>query len=569
MKISDTTSFRLSSWLRSWTNISIGTGLIATCLPLLFLLSQALSPEGLAALADMIVSKSGHELVLNTISLALTVATIGTVLGTLTAFAITVLPLAGKTWWHKGLIFPSLLGPFIIPVILIVSIGRSGFLFSGYFLFGFDLYGFVGIALCQIISFTPTAYLIILTAIRTVNPHLLTGVTSLGVSNTQILRYVIFPAIRQPLGQAFLILMVESAADLATPLVLGGKYRVLTAALYSQAVSANSLGTASVYALVLAVFSLGVIAVTYSRTPPMAALYSSGWFSSQSWRSYLVPLRPVAWFLAAIAALQSIIGWLMTFTLCIVAFHTLGRWATSPDMSLLSFSSLVDPLGNSFLLATLAVPLIAVLALGLSLTRPQRMLPRMFYRVTRLALQLPSSVLAFGLLCAFAKPWRWGGFQLFPALVGGTSWGQGAVVIVVAYALRCLNLAISIIEIDLRRINPLWWEVSSTLGVHEAWQQSQILIPNLYVSVIRATGLSFLTVLSSLSTVAFLPSTSWEVLTMSMLAQMDGANYSQLFFSSMILFLITAFSQVLSAQLRRKQHRSIGSTIAQSRGKHG
>lgn len=45
---------------------------------------------------------------------------------------------------------------------------------------------------------------------------------------------------------------------------------------------------------------------------------------------------------------------------------------------------------------------------------------------------------------------------------------------------------------------------------------------------------------------------------MSMLAQMDGANYGHLFLSSAILFLITAGSQVLSAYFRRRQHRAIG-----------
>ena len=333
---------------------------------------------------------------------------------------------------------------------------------------------------------------------------------------------------------------------------------MLTAALYSQAVSANSLETASVYALILATFSLGIILLTRSFTPPLAALYSSGWFSNQTWRSCLTPVEPLALVLIGIAVGQSLIGWVVTTALGAMILHTTWLWLHQPITGTISAVSLVAPLSNSFLLATIAVPLIAFLALGISLARPQKCVPRIFYGITRLSLQLPSSVLTFALLCAFARPWRWGDYQLMPTLVGGTSWGQGAIAIVIAYTLRCLNLAINIIEIDLRRINPLWWEITSTLGIRQDRQQNEILVPNLKVSIIKATGLSFLTVLSSLSTVAFLPSTSWEVLTMSMLAQMDGANYGHLFLSSAILFLITAGSQVLSAHFRRRQHRAIG-----------
>ncbi|WP_248613627.1 ABC transporter permease [Mobiluncus mulieris] len=555
---SDVSALPLSPWLRLWTWVSVVLGLLTTSIPLLFMATKIFSMSGFSALKAIALSASGHRLIINTIALALMVAVIGTFLGATTALAITVLPLPGKIWWHRGLLFPSLLGPFIIPVILIVSIGRSGILFSGFFLFGFDLYGFWGISLCQIISLTPTAYLITLSALRTINPQLLTGVATLGVSNFQIMRSMVFPVVRQPIRQAFMILMVESAADLATPLVLGGKYRVLTAALYSQAVSANSLETASVYALILATFSLGIILLTRSFTPPLAAFYSSGWFSNQTWRSCLTPVEPLALVLIGIAVGQSLIGWVVTAALGAMILHTTWLWLHQPITGTISAVSLVAPLSNSFLLATIAVPLIAFLALGISLARPQKCVPRIFYGITRLSLQLPSSVLTFALLCAFARPWRWGDYQLMPTLVGGTSWGQGAIAIVIAYTLRCLNLAINIIEIDLRRINPLWWEITSTLGIRQDRQQNEILVPNLKVSIIKATGLSFLTVLSSLSTVAFLPSTSWEVLTMSMLAQMDGANYGHLFLSSAILFLITAGSQVLSAHFRRRQHRAIG-----------
>lgn len=558
----------LGSWLGAWTRVSLALGLVATVLPLGFIVSKVLSMRGHLAFVTLFFSAAGQTLILNTVGLALTVAAVGTTLGTISAFAIMVLPLPGKIWWHKGLLLPSLMGPFIVPVILIVAIGRAGFLFSGYYLLGFDLYGFLGIAICQILSFTPTAYLIILAALRTVNPQLLAGFATLGVSRYQVLRAVVFPALRQPIGQTFLILMVESAADLATPLVLGGKYQVLTAALYSQAVSANSLGTASVYALVLAVFSLGVISLTRSITPPIAALYSSGWFPTQGWRSYLTPPRPVAFFLAFIILGQALLGWLVTIGLGGVVLNTVWKWLSPAETEGISVVSWLGPLNNSFLLATLAMPLIVMLALGLSLAQPKRRTARILYVVTRVSLQLPSSVLTFGLLCAFAKPWRFGDFQVFPALVGGTSWGGGAIAIVIAYALRCLNLAINIIEIDLRRLNPVWWEVSSSLGVNESRQQQEILIPNLQVAITRAAGLSFLTAISSLSTVAFLPSTSWEVLTMSMLAQMDGANYAQLFASSMILFLITAGSQLLSTQLRRRQHRTIGAIIPPGKGKH-
>lgn len=543
----------LSPGIKAWSRISLVLTLVLTCFPLGFLVFAAGFPEGRVALEAIVLSPTGHELVLNTAGLALTVAGLGTLLGLTSALALVMLPFPGKVWLHRGLVLPALLGPFIVPVLLIVFVGRSGILFSTYFGLGFDLYGFGGIALCQVIAFTPTAHLVILAALRALNPKLLWGTASLGVSHFQILWRVVFPGIRHSIGQAFLILLVESAADLATPLVLGGKYRVLTIAMYDSAISTNALRSAGSYALVLALVSLLVILVTKSFTPPVVTLQSSEWNTEQGWESQSVPPRPLSWLLKVLTWLQSAIGWGLTFGLLGIALGTVWGWGLGgvPD-GISPEAALLSPVANSTFLALIAVPLTVFVALGLALNQPRRQGAKLLFALMRIFLQLPSSVFALGLLCAFAQPWRWQGQQIFPALVGGTSWGQGAIVIIAAYTLRCLNLALSIIEIDLRRIDPLWWEVSSSLGVGNRRQQDEILFPSLKIALITAISISFATTMSSLSTVAFLPTSSWKGLTMSMLAQMDGANYQLLSVSGLILFSITAGVHLASTRLRSK-----------------
>jgi iron(III) transport system permease protein len=74
----------------------------------------------------------------------------------------------------------------------------------------------------QIITFFPVAYLIIRAMLERIDASMEEAALSLGASKFHIFRTVTLPLLAPGLAASFLLLFVESLADLGNPLLLGG-----------------------------------------------------------------------------------------------------------------------------------------------------------------------------------------------------------------------------------------------------------------------------------------------------------------------------------------------------------
>ena len=93
-------------------------------------------------------------------------------------------------------------------------------------------FGAPGVMMAQIIVFFPLAYFLVLHTLDTLNPAQVEAAKFLGASDREVLRSVVFPALRDPLAVAMLVIFVETLSDVGNPLVIGGKLRVLSTELF-------------------------------------------------------------------------------------------------------------------------------------------------------------------------------------------------------------------------------------------------------------------------------------------------------------------------------------------------
>ncbi|MCF6302403.1 MAG: ABC transporter permease subunit, partial [Devosiaceae bacterium] len=124
-------------------------------------------------------------------------------------------------------IIPIITPPFVIGLALILLFGRSGTvtdLLNTYFDIPKTrwLYGFWGIYLAQLLSFTPIAFLVLIGVVEGVSPSMEEASQSLNANRWQTFRLVSFPLMRPGLANAFLLGFIESIAVFGNPLVLGG-----------------------------------------------------------------------------------------------------------------------------------------------------------------------------------------------------------------------------------------------------------------------------------------------------------------------------------------------------------
>ena len=159
-------------------------------------------------------------------------------------------------------ILPIITPPFVIGLALILLFGRAGVVtvWIGNL---FDIprsrwiYGMPGITIAQVLAFTPISMLVLLGVLQGVAPSLEEASQTLRASPWYTFRTVTWPLIRPGLANAFLIGFIESMADFANPLVIGGNFNVLSTDIFFAVVGAShDQGRAAVLAIVLLAFTL-------------------------------------------------------------------------------------------------------------------------------------------------------------------------------------------------------------------------------------------------------------------------------------------------------------------------
>lgn len=213
---------------------------------------------GLACLT----SKSACGVAWNTLALATATATATTLLGLCFALIATRTGFPFKKWLRLLTVLPIITPPFVIGLGLILIFGRSGIVNQAVAnVFGVELgrwiYGFNGVWLAQVFSFTPTAFLVLIGIVQGISPSMEEAAQTLRASPSRIFGAVTLPLMMPGLANAFLIVFVESLADFGNPIVLGGSFGVLSTEIFFAVVGAQvDFGRAATLALILLAFAL-------------------------------------------------------------------------------------------------------------------------------------------------------------------------------------------------------------------------------------------------------------------------------------------------------------------------
>lgn len=173
----------------------------------------------------------------DTMMMGLATAGGGTLLGFIFAYTMVRCNMPGARYWHVLTLLPTISPPFAIAIATILLFGRSGLvtrqILGIRFIQGMnDIYGVDGLVFVQIITFFPVAYLIIRAMLERLDPSIEEAALSLGASKFHIFRTVTLPLLIPGMAGSFLLLFVESLADLGNPLLLGGNRTVLSVEIF-------------------------------------------------------------------------------------------------------------------------------------------------------------------------------------------------------------------------------------------------------------------------------------------------------------------------------------------------
>jgi iron(III) transport system permease protein len=168
-----------------------------------------------------------------TIQMGLGAAIGSTLVGFLFAYTMVRCNIPFKGVVHALTLVPTISPPFAIAIATILLFGRSGFITREVLHIEFkpgvnDIYGLDGLIFVQIITFFPVAYLIIRGLLERIDPSMEEAALSLGASKWHIFRSVTLPLLTPGIAGSFLLMFVESLADLGNPIFIGGNVTVLS-----------------------------------------------------------------------------------------------------------------------------------------------------------------------------------------------------------------------------------------------------------------------------------------------------------------------------------------------------
>ena len=145
---------------------------------------------------------------------------------------------------------------------MIMLFGKAGIITR--FLLGIydnSVYGFWGIVIVQTLTFFPVCYMMLKGLLKNIDPSLEEAARDMGASRWKVFTSVTLPLMLPGLGNAFLVTFIESIADFANPMIIGGSYDTLATTIYLQITGSYDKPGAAAMAVVLLCITLAMFIV--------------------------------------------------------------------------------------------------------------------------------------------------------------------------------------------------------------------------------------------------------------------------------------------------------------------
>lgn len=199
----------------------------------------------------------------STIQIGALTATFGTFVGFIFAFTAVRCHPPFPRLFHIIALLPILSPPFAMALATVLLFGRNGLITRQILGLSFppgsnDIYGMDGLVFVQTITFFSISYLILRAMLERLDPSMEEAAQSMGASKFHIFRTITLPLLVPGLAASFLLLFVESLADLGNPLLLSGNVQVLSAEIYLALTGEFNQQKASALSFVLLLPTLSV-----------------------------------------------------------------------------------------------------------------------------------------------------------------------------------------------------------------------------------------------------------------------------------------------------------------------
>ncbi len=490
---------------------------------------------------------------INSFKVTIVATVISTLLGLMMAYLLRSIVIAGNKYLNIMIVMSYLSPPFIGAYAWIQLLGRNGFItrilntflpvkFTG-------IYGFAGIVLVFSLQSFPLVYMYTSGALKSLDNSLVEAAESLGCNLWDRVRLIIVPLVTPTLLASSLLVFMRVFSDFGTPMLIGEGYKTFPVMIYGQFM--GEVSTDDHFAAALCVIIIGITLFlfflqrflsakfTYSMTAlkPMEAVKISGI------KNILIHLLVYGIVFVAILPQLTVIttSFLKTGS---GGLYTGGFTLENYYNTLLSKNN-NSAILNTYLFGFIAIVIVVVFGIIIAYLSARK---RSFFTstldtLTMLPYIIPGSVLGISFLY---------GFNSKPLLLSGT-----AILMIISLSVRRMPYTIRSSNAIIGQISPSVEEAAVSLGCNELQSFLKITVPMMLTGVLSGAIMSWVTLISELSSSIILYTSKTQTLTVAIYAEVIRSSFGNAAAYSTILTVTSIVSLLIFFKISGKSDISI------------
>ena len=512
----------------------------------ILLVDSVITDQGisLSVFQRVLAMPSFQTAITNTLKVGLLVSVVSTLVGLLFAYVEVYVQL--KTRFMSGLfkvvsMLPVVSPPFVLSLSMILLFGKMGIITRG--LLGIpdnNVYGYWGIFVVQTLTFFPVCYMMMKGLLKNIDPSLEEAARDMGASRWKVFTSVTWPLILPGLGNAFLVTFIESIADFANPMIIGGSYDTLATTIYLQITGAYDKQGASAMAVVLLCITLVMFIV---QKYVLEAKSTSTLTGKASRARMLITDNSVRIPLSILCGAVAV--FVCAMYVCVPLGALFKTWGRDYSLTLKWFQLVftryhgLQAFRDSFLLSLIASPITALLSMIISYLVVKRTFHGKGFieAVSMLAMAVPGTVLGVGYIRGFASGVFHTGFM--QAFYGS------AAILVVVFIVRSLPTGTRSGISALRQIDKSIEESAYDMGADSFTVFRTVTLPLIKDSFFSGLVTAFVRSITAISAIILLVTPQFFLITVQINEFAEKGNYGIACAFATILIVITYGSVLL------------------------
>lgn len=430
--------------------------------------------------------------IFNSFKVSVSVTALALIIGVPLAYIYNTFKIKGKMFLQIIIILSSMSAPFIGAYSWILLLGRNGLITNIIKnLTGIkipSIYGFPGIILVLSLQLYPLVFLYVSGALRNIDNSLLEASENMGCSGIKKFFKIVIPLCIPTILAAGLMVFMISFADFGTPLFIGEGYRTFPVEIYNQFM--NETGTDKNFAA-----AISIIAVTITTI-----IFLIQKFINSKFKFTMNALHPME--AKEVKGIKSILAHLFCYGIVLTAYlpqtyviytsfqNTSGKLFVD-GYSLNSYVEAFDKIGtalkNTLFIGGLALVSIVLISMLIAylVVRRNNLINKVIDVLSMVPQVIPGSVIGIALIIGFNKP---------PINLVGTF-----VIMVIALIIRRIAYTIRSSVAILQQISISIEEAAISLGASKIKTFFKITVPMMFNGVISGALLSWITIITELS----------------------------------------------------------------------